>query len=269
MEGVTILGKITPAEAAKALSNCYPDKNIAVSPHKPNGNPGLDSNSLLLFPMTDCYALEHELKESATAQRKTMLALQTMQKQQKALFDEFVTLRQKYDEQKGALTELLWSHTAKFHPALRDIPNMVAESEDFEESDERVGNYDIGEQLGEGQFASVKNCKRDGDEVEYALKIIDKGKVANFTNLTRISNEIGNLMFLKTPFIINCVEVVHTNSKLYILTEKSGMDLFDFFDENPGGVTESMARDIIGSVLKGVLFCHESGVCHRGTVNRW
>jgi serine/threonine protein kinase len=80
----------------------------------------------------------------------------------------------------------------------------------------------------------------------------------------RVSNEIENLKLLKSPYIVSIERVIHTQHMLYIVTEKGGKDLFEFFDEHPDGVPESWAKEIISCVIKGVLYCHERGICHRG-----
>ena len=39
----------------------------------------------------------------------------------------------------------------------------------------------MGEMVGEGQFASVKSCAKEGSHVEYALKQIVKERVSSFS----------------------------------------------------------------------------------------
>ena len=63
-------------------------------------------------------------------------------------------------------------------------------------------------------------------------------------------------------------DVVQTMDNLYIITEKGGRDLFESFDDNPDGVPESWAKEVIVCVLKAVLYCHEQGICHRGAYVR-
>jgi serine/threonine protein kinase len=61
----------------------------------------------------------------------------------------------------------------------------------------------------------------------------------------------------------NTIFNIHTKSRLYIITEKGGADLFEFFDEHPSGVPEHWANQIMIEILKGVLYCHDQGICHR------
>lgn len=205
---------------------------------------------------------EKKYKESEESANKALISIQTFHKQQQALYDEFVLLRHRYDEQKSSSVNILWTHCSKYHPDLRQIPNM--EDANFVETDAEVGDFKVGDMLGEGQFATVKTCTLKGSDREYALKIINKDRITTFNSLMRVSDEIDNLKMLKSSYIISISHVIHTESNLYIITEKGGRDLFDFFDEHPDGVPEEWAKQIISCVLKGVMFCHDHHICHRG-----
>ena len=114
-------------------------------------------------------------------------------------------------------------------------------------------------------FRSVRSCCKNGSEYELAVKIIKKDRFTTFTALKRISNEIKILRKLKSDFIVSVKDVVQTMNNLYIVTERGGCDLFESFDDIPDGIPESWAREIIVCVLKGILYCHDQGICHRGT----
>jgi serine/threonine protein kinase len=203
------------------------------------------------------------LQEQAS---KATRAIQSFHQQQQALFDEFVVLRQKYDDQKASLVSALWQHCARHHPELTDIPSM--ESDTFIETEKQIGQYGVGGVLGEGQFATVCTCwkgvEKKPDSVEYALKIIKKERITTFNSLRRVSTEIKTLRTLKhSDCVVTVIDVIHTQKHLYIVTEKGGIDLFEFFDEHSEGVPEKWALEIIGSVLRAVLHCHDYKICHR------
>jgi serine/threonine protein kinase len=197
---------------------------------------------------------------------KATRAIQSFHQQQQALFDEFVVLRQKYDDQKASLVSALWQHCARHHPELTDIPFM--ESSTFIETEKQIGQYGVGGVLGEGQFATVCTCwkgiDRKPDSVEYALKIIKKERITTFNSLRRVSTEIKTLRTLRhSDCVVTVIDVIHTEKHLYIVTEKGGIDLFEFFDEHSEGVPENWALEIIGGVLRAVLHCHDYKICHR------
>lgn len=194
---------------------------------------------------------------------KALISIQTFHKQQQALFDEFVLLRQKYDDQKDGLLNILWIKCSQYHPELRQIPK-VEDEETFVETEENIGPYAVGDILGEGQFATVKLCwKEEAPDELFALKMIKKERVTTFALLRRVSNEIEILRRLDSPFVVSVKNVIQTSTMLYIVTEKGGSDLFEFFDEHPDGVPEAWAKDIIICILRAVSYCHDQGVCHR------
>lgn len=270
--GVTIHGDITPDQIAELLTNAFPEKSVEVSKlfiePEDTAESKNHSDKFFVTPISGDLKMRKELEEKKKELKaaddniqKLNRSIQTFHKQQQALFDEFVLLRQRYDEQRTNTVEILWTHCAKYHPDLRLIPSV--ENEEFIEKEDRVGDLHIGELLGEGQFANVKSCFHDETGVEYAIKVITKERITNFTSLMRVSNEIDNLTKLRSPYIINVEQVFHTEKILYIVTEKGGRDLFEFFDEHPDGVPELWAKQIITCILKGVLYCHEQGICHR------
>ena len=286
--GIALFGNsISIDEISEALRNQFPKRDIFVSRSR---NPSADnlcametmSESIVIRPFDnlseDCeeemkllqQRLEvknRELKESQEATAKAIHSVQTLHKQQQALYDEFVLLRERYDEQKSALVSILWTNCAKFNPDLREIPEQE-NPQTFAEDLIRLGNdIAVGDTLGEGQFATVKTCTypgREGPKMEYALKIIKKERITSFASLRRVSNEIENLKLLDNPNIVTIDKVIHTQNNLYIITEKGGYDLFELFDEHPFGVPEKWAIQIMVNILKGVLYCHSQGICHRG-----
>ena len=207
-----------------------------------------------------------EIMDLQDSTAKALESSQTFQRQHQALYDRFVSLRQMFDEQKLSLLNTLWIHCGAYHPDLREIP-VLEDMARFIENEDRVGEFSVGETLGQGQFATVRSCCRDGCEKELAVKIIKKDRFTTFTALKRISNEIKILRRLRSDFIVSVKDVVQTMDNLYIITEKGGRDLFESFDDNPDGVPESWAKEVIVCVLKAVLYCHEQGICHRGALH--
>lgn len=218
---------------------------------------------------------------------KSLASIQTFHRQQQNLFDEFVLLRGKYDEQKNALVANLWTHCGAYHPDLRHIPNcqeycVVDEDPDndssmFIENETRIGKYAVGDMLGEGQFATVRGCWRKyknaynselapeaKDAKLLALKIIEKDRITSFSMLKRVSNELYALRSLKSPYIVKISDVIQTDTKLFIITEKGGdHDLFEFFDAHPEGVSEAWARNILYFIMKAIVYIHDCHICHR------
>ena len=135
--------------------------------------------------------------QNTTVQNQLQVALDCVsnfQQQQQQLFDEFVLLRSKYDELKNSTVSLLWE-TLPSQKGLfpeKAIPNLDKSLK----SEKIVGEYELLDHLGDGQFATVHACRRmesSAPEGTLAAKVISKEKVTNLTALTRVSNEILTL----------------------------------------------------------------------------
>jgi len=249
---------ISREQLVQTLRAAFPNSEAIEINEEERGASELNNSNL----KAELEAKSKELVECEATCSKALLSIQSFHKQQQDLFDEFVLLRQKYDEQRNTLANVLWTHCRSHHPELRQIP-PPEDPENFDESDEFVGQYIVGRMLGEGQFASVRMCTKEGDDAEYALKIIKKDRIMNFVSLKRMSNEIDTLRKLHSKYIICLHEVIQTATKLYIITEKGGPDLFEFFDEHPDGVPEHWAKEIMYRILRAVQFCHKNSFCHR------
>lgn len=221
-----------------------------------------------------------EVDDLTHAAGKASVSIQAFHSQQQQLFDDFVLLRTRYDETKTTLQSTLWTHCAAHHPALAFIPAEMDPSKCVE-TDEQVGSYFLEDKLGEGQFASVFACspvtEGEGAEAEagasngdsedhagrWAIKIISKERIGTFNSLKRVSNEVSVLKRMNSKYIVKLRDVLQTASRLYIVTERGGADLFEFFDEHPSGVPEDWAKEIMARILHGVAYCHALGICHR------
>ena len=222
----------------------FSNKRVQVNEKFPEGHK--DNETIIISPYSHSVILDlkekikvqsNEIMKLEASSAKAMESIQTFHSEQKKLFDEFVLLRQRYDEQKVSLINILWNHCSQHHPDLSFIPLMKEESGSFKENDAVVGDYKIAEELGQGKFATVKIAyKNDNHNESFALKIIKKEKITTVSALKRISNEIDILGSLRSPYIIALDATIHTKEHLYLVTQKGGFDLFEFFDENPEGL---------------------------------
>lgn len=249
---------ISEEELKAALSEKFPQRRFSVAPFEKDQNT-VDLEEKLKAKIEECHELE-------SAAGKAMVSIDVIQQQQQSLFDDFVLLRSKYDEQKTTLLESLWTHCASYHQDLQHIP-AAEDPEIFVETEEKLGDYNIEEMLGEGQFAMVMNCWKDGsgdkDRGKLAIKIIKKERITTFASLKRLSNEVFHLQTLRSPYVVKISDCIHTSSKLYIVTERGGADLFDFFDNHPEGVDPKWAKEIVANIMKGVTYIHRRRICHR------
>ena len=81
--------------------------------------------------------------------------------------------------------------------------------------------------------------------------------------LRRVGNEIDVLRRLSHPGMLRLQHVLHTRKFLYLITDRGGHDLFDFFEVHPDNVSSAVARKIMMGILNPIAYCHANGVCHR------
>ena len=269
-EGVSLIG-IDLNTVLEALKNHCPDRNISVvSEYKEPTN----SEVYVISNSDSAKDIEidklKKLLETRDAQMKEMEAntkiavqsIQTFHQQQQALYEEFKTLREKYDENKLTLVSTLWNQCTLHNPELHHIPKQ--EDANFVDTETQVGDYSVGEPLGEGQFATVYTCvSKHAPERTFAIKVLKKERIANYNSLRRVSNEIETLKKLNSDYMVKIVDCIHTTKFLYIITELGGQDMFEFFDEHPDGVPESWAKEIVCGILEAVYYCHRNHICHR------
>ncbi|CAI2176687.1 15839_t:CDS:10 [Funneliformis geosporum] len=120
-----------------------------------------------------------------------------------------------------------------------------------------VGNYVLEKTLGEGSYGKVKLATHKLTGRQVAIKIIPK---IHAENLTR---EIHHHRYLHHPNIISLLEVISTESKIYIVLEYcEGGELYDFLVER-GRLRENLARKLFGQLCRAVKYCHDRRVVHR------
>uniref|UniRef100_A0A673IVN6 non-specific serine/threonine protein kinase n=1 Tax=Sinocyclocheilus rhinocerous TaxID=307959 RepID=A0A673IVN6_9TELE len=125
--------------------------------------------------------------------------------------------------------------------------------------------YDIGEELGSGQFAIVKHCKEKSTGVEYAAKFIKKRQSrASRRGVRReeIEREVDILQDLQHPNIITLHDVYENRTDVVLILELvSGGELFDFLAQKES-LCEEEATEFIKQILNGVQYLHSKKIVH-------
>jgi serine/threonine protein kinase len=122
-------------------------------------------------------------------------------------------------------------------------------------------DYDIGQHLGSGNFAVVKEITRKSDGRKFALKIIDKNKVGDMEDA--VQTEVDILRSISHPNIIKLYEVQDEKKKMNLVMElATGGELFDRIIER-GTYTEADAAKLIGDLCNALAYMHAKGIVHR------
>ena len=123
----------------------------------------------------------------------------------------------------------------------------------------KIGNYIIGETIGEGAFAKVKLGRHIPTEEKVAIKILSKERI----DINKIKKEIKILQRLKHVNIIQIYEIIETKKHLYIIMEYcSGQDLFSLI-RSKHHLTEIESCKYFQQIINGVEYIHLSNITHR------
>ena len=126
--------------------------------------------------------------------------------------------------------------------------------------------YLILEKKGHGATANVYKIQDKNSNNIYAAKVLK-------INSKYFDKEIETLKLIKSPYIVNLIDygngkILKNNflseNKQYIILEYAEKgQLFDYISFPKKGFGEKFGKVIFRKILKGILSCHQSGICHR------
>jgi len=120
--------------------------------------------------------------------------------------------------------------------------------------------YDIGDQLGSGNFAVVKKAKHKQTGKDYAIKIIDKAKVEDMNDIQR---EIEIMEMVDHPNVIKLYEIFDEPKKMQLVMELvTGGELFDMIVAK-GSYTEKDAAQVMCTLCGALEYLHSQKIVHR------
>ncbi|KAJ4836012.1 CBL-interacting serine/threonine-protein kinase 1 [Turnera subulata] len=127
----------------------------------------------------------------------------------------------------------------------------------------RLGKYELGRTLGEGNFGKVKFAQNLDSGQPFAVKILEKNRILDLKITDQIKREIATLKLLKHPNVVRLHEVLASKSKIYMVLEYvNGGELFDRI-ASQGKLSEAAGRKLFQQLIDGVSYCHNKGVFHR------
>ncbi|KAI4830769.1 hypothetical protein KUCAC02_002382 [Chaenocephalus aceratus] len=125
--------------------------------------------------------------------------------------------------------------------------------------------YEIGEELGSGQFAIVKQCREKSTGLEFAAKFIKKRQsMASSRGVRReeIEREVDILQQIQHPNIVTLHDVYENRTDVVLILELvSGGELFDFLAQKES-LSEEEATQFIKQILEGVNYLHAREIAH-------
>ncbi len=122
--------------------------------------------------------------------------------------------------------------------------------------------YDLGDKLSEGSFAVVRSAMSQVDNVEVAVKMVDRTKAPKDFLDKFFPKEIDIMKTLRHENVIHAWNVVHAGWYTCIIMEKAVGDLLGYIT-NKGALSESEARPMLREMLSGLSYMHGLNIAHR------
>jgi serine/threonine protein kinase len=185
-----------------------------------------------------------------------------MELEQEQFFEDVQEMKTQFDRLSDAHRKVLWEYLPARDVDMRAIPLLSLQ---IEETPTRVGRYPLEQVLGYGQYAVVYSSSLPGDAQPLAVKAIDKDKVVDLVSLHRINSEIASLSdpAIQHPCILALKDVIHTKKHVYLVTERGGKDLFEYFGAHQMGLDEDIIKPLMFRVAQAVQVLHHHNYCHR------
>lgn len=127
---------------------------------------------------------------------------------------------------------------------------------------QRLNQYQLVRNIGEGSFGKVKLARHRVTGQEVAMKIINRRKLISRDLAGRIEREIQYLQLLRHPHIIKLYTVITTRQEICMVLEYVPMELFDYIVKH-GRLGESKARKLFQQIICAVEYCHRHKIVHR------
>lgn len=137
-----------------------------------------------------------------------------------------------------------------------------SEAEAIKEDRKKLEEYQIGEELGRGHFATVHTCVHIPTREEYAVKIINKSELHK--NLDKIHEEIEILKAVgRHKNVVSLIDTFQDEHAFYLVMEYcSGGDVFTHIVES-GSFSELEAIKVCRELAEALKHIQSKGVVHR------
>ena len=96
-----------------------------------------------------------------------------------------------------------------------------------------------------------------------AIKVLEKEKIADVSDVERVAREIHILKIIRHPHLIQLYEIIETSKQLYLIMEYAeGGELFDFIVARKR-LNEKEAAKFFQQLISGVEYIHKLRIVHR------
>ena len=131
-----------------------------------------------------------------------------------------------------------------------------------------VGDLNLTKCLGKGSFGEVYLTTKQGSNIQYATKKIDKSAMKTDKSRQYLENEIKILKEMDHPNIIKLIEVKDTTKYYYLVMEYcNGGDLSKclshYKNKNQKPFSEEVVQYLMRQIVSAICYLHKKNIMHR------
>ncbi|XP_024927745.3 calcium-dependent protein kinase 26 [Ziziphus jujuba] len=144
------------------------------------------------------------------------------------------------------------------------VPSLTATILEANQTSNLKDRYNLGEQLGWGQFGVIRACTDKLTGEVLACKSIAKDRLVTLDDVRSVKLEIEIMTRLSGhPNVVDLKAVYEEEDYVHLVMELcAGGELFLQLEKH-GRFSQSDARVLFRHLMQVVLYCHENGVVHR------
>ena len=126
-----------------------------------------------------------------------------------------------------------------------------------------IGQFILGKKIGEGTFGIVRKATHILTGEKVAVKILDKKKILEHSDKTRLEREIKILKVLHHNNIVHLYSIIQTSNSIYLIMEYiPGKELFDYIILKKR-LSEIEACKFYQEIISGINYLHKLKIAHR------
>lgn len=127
----------------------------------------------------------------------------------------------------------------------------------------KVGNYVLGKTIGKGTFGKVKLGIHTLTGEKVAIKVLEKNRIKDSSDVERVSREIRILKLVNHPNVVKLYEIIETSKTIFLIMEFVPCgELFDYIVAR-SKLSEEQAAHFYQQILSGLEYLHKMNVIHR------
>ncbi len=129
--------------------------------------------------------------------------------------------------------------------------------------DKIIGNYTLTKQIDKSSYTKIFLAKHILTGEDVSIRIINKQLFKNdLLSMTRFNKELKIIKMIKHPNIIKLIEIIETNTKIYLISEYNPNNLLSYI-ESEKKLSENKARYFFQQLISALNYLHLMGISHR------